>query len=89
MRDVEGVTTKIVDHGHKRRADSEITDEELIGALRGSLFHRLRPLIQRAFQFDATRVERWIVACYDAGAAAISARTATTPPRAPRIASSR
>ena len=67
MRDVGGVTTAIVDHGHKRRADCVITDAEVLTALRASLFHMLRPLVQRAFQFEATRIERWIVACYDGG----------------------
>ena len=67
MRDVEGVTTTIVDHGHKRRADCTIEDEDLLRALKTSLFHLLRPLVQRAFQFDPTRIERWIVACYDGG----------------------
>jgi predicted 2-oxoglutarate/Fe(II)-dependent dioxygenase YbiX/peroxiredoxin len=67
MREIDGVTTAIVDHGHKRRADCTIDDEELITALKSSLFHMLRPLVQRAFQFEATRIERWIVACYDGG----------------------
>jgi predicted 2-oxoglutarate/Fe(II)-dependent dioxygenase YbiX/peroxiredoxin len=67
MREVEGVTQALVDHGHKRRADCPIDDEELIGSLRANLFHLLRPLVKRAFQFEATRIERWIVACYDGG----------------------
>jgi predicted 2-oxoglutarate/Fe(II)-dependent dioxygenase YbiX/peroxiredoxin len=67
MRDVGGVTTAIVDHGHKRRADCTISDEELLKTLNSSLFHTLRPLVKRAFQFDPTRIERWIVACYDGG----------------------
>lgn len=67
MREVDGVTRQLVDHGHKRRADCTIEDPELLGALKGSLFHVLRPLVQRAFQFEATRIERWIVACYDGG----------------------
>ena len=65
MRDVGGVTTVIVDHGHKRRADCTIDDEELLAALKGSLYHLLRPLVKRAFQFEPSRIERWIVACYD------------------------
>jgi len=67
MREVEGVTTTIVDHNHKRRADCEITDAKLLEALKSNLFHVLRPLVKRAFQFDPTRIERWIVACYDGG----------------------
>jgi predicted 2-oxoglutarate/Fe(II)-dependent dioxygenase YbiX/peroxiredoxin len=67
MREVGGITTAVVDHSHKRRADCEITDEALVGALKNGLFHALRPLVKRAFQFEATRIERWIVACYDSG----------------------
>ena len=68
MRDVGGVTRTIVDHHHKRRTDCTIADEALLTALKVSLFHVLRPLVQRAFQFDPTRIERWIVACYDGAA---------------------
>jgi peroxiredoxin len=67
MREVDGVTRQLVDHGHKRRADCAIDDAELLGTLKTSLTHVLRPLVQRAFQFEATRIERWIVACYDGG----------------------
>jgi peroxiredoxin len=66
MREVDGVTRTVVDHGHKRRSDCTIVDEQLIGALKARLYHVLRPMIQRAFQFDPNRIERWIVARYDA-----------------------
>lgn len=65
MREVDGVTRTLVDHGHKRRADYTITDKGVIAALHKRMFHVLRPMIRRAFQFDATRIERSIVACYD------------------------
>lgn len=66
MREVNGVTTAVHDHGHKRRADYVIQDERLIAGLKNRLSLALDPMIRRAFQFTATRVERWIVACYDA-----------------------
>ena len=65
MRDVDGKTTLILDHGHKRRADYHIADEELQAALRLRVQRRLIPEIAKAFQFAATRMERYIVACYD------------------------
>lgn len=68
MREVDGVTRTLVDHSHKRRSDYTILDERLIGALKSRMNGVLRPMIRRAFQFDATRIERWIVARYDAGA---------------------
>lgn len=65
MREENGMTVLKVDHAHKRRSDCTIEDEQLIAALRVRLNRFLRPMISRAFQFDATRIERWIVACYD------------------------
>jgi len=66
MREENGNTVERVEHGHKRRSDYSIEDEHLISSLKWRLSMALRPMIQRAFQFDPTRIERWIVACYDA-----------------------
>lgn len=88
MRDVDGITKEVVDYTHKRRSDHVIADKALISYLQTRIFHVLRPMVQRAFQFEATRIERFNVACYDSGGAAISGRIGTTTPREPRIASS-
>ncbi|WP_116090703.1 2OG-Fe(II) oxygenase [Sphingomonas crusticola] len=65
MREENGLTVRRTDDSFKRRSDYDIEDE----ALRSTLLHRLRrrltPEIYKAFQFHATRIERWIVACYD------------------------
>lgn len=66
MRDVDGKTVGIVDHSHKRRRDYSIVDEEVIRACQARIRRRLAPEIQKAFQFSVTRMERYIVACYDA-----------------------
>lgn len=66
MRDVNGRTVGVLDPGHKRRKDHDIQDEEIKAGLRARLGRRLIPEIQKAFQFRATRIERYIVACYDA-----------------------
>jgi predicted 2-oxoglutarate/Fe(II)-dependent dioxygenase YbiX len=66
MRDVDGMTVGLLDPGHKRRKDCTIEDASLQGAIRARITARLLPEIQRAFQFRATRIERYIVACYDA-----------------------
>jgi len=65
MRDVDGRTVGITDHSHKRRKDCLIEDPQLQAAFRARLTARLTPEIRRAFNFDATRIERYIVACYD------------------------
>jgi peroxiredoxin/predicted 2-oxoglutarate/Fe(II)-dependent dioxygenase YbiX len=65
MREVEGRTVPMYDYGHKRRRDQEITDEKLRNAAMHRIHDRLAPEIFKAFQFQTTRMERHIVACYD------------------------
>jgi peroxiredoxin len=50
----------------KSRRDALITDEGLLSDCRARLRHRLLPQIEKAFQFRASYVERYIVARYDA-----------------------
>ncbi len=66
MREVNGRTTGAVDYQHKRRRDRNIDDEKLRHSCMVRIYHRLAPLIQKAFRFRATRIERYVVACYDA-----------------------
>jgi predicted 2-oxoglutarate/Fe(II)-dependent dioxygenase YbiX len=66
MRDVGGMTLGLTDPGMKRRKDCIIEDEELQAQFRRRLTARLSPEIRRAFAFNPTRIERYIVACYDA-----------------------
>lgn len=63
--EVDGKTVIKEDPMHKLRSDCAIEDEALRNAISGSINMRLRPLIQQAFNFDASRIERFIVACYD------------------------
>lgn len=66
MRDIDGKTTLVVDPAHKRRRDARIEDQELMNAARDRVRRRIVPEIKKAFQFDITRIERDIVACYHA-----------------------
>ncbi len=66
MREVDGQTRLEHDPRHKRRRDMVLRDGELAAAVRQRLRTRLVPEILRAFQFHATRIERLLVACYDA-----------------------
>jgi peroxiredoxin/predicted 2-oxoglutarate/Fe(II)-dependent dioxygenase YbiX len=68
MRDVGGKTVQVFDHAHKRRRDQEVADERLRKACMVRVHDRLAPEIHKAFQFRATRIERYIVACYEAEA---------------------
>jgi peroxiredoxin/predicted 2-oxoglutarate/Fe(II)-dependent dioxygenase YbiX len=66
MRDVDGKTVAIVDHTFKRRSDYYISDPNISRAAQVRIGRRLVPEIHKAFQFRATRIERHLVACYDA-----------------------
>ena len=68
MRDVGGKTRELLDPAMKVRRDCPIEDPALARQLNLRLIHRLNPMIQRAFMFHATRVERLIVGCYEAEA---------------------
>lgn len=66
MRDLNGQTTTIVDHGFKQRGDRMIEDPELERACMASLRARLLPEVYKAFQFQASYIERALISCYDA-----------------------
>lgn len=68
MREVDGKTVLVTDPQHKMRRDREVADENLCGILRHRILTRLVPLVKRAFQFEATRMERYLVGRYEAGA---------------------
>lgn len=64
---ISGKTVLQVDHRHKRRSDCTIENPTLREAVQVRIARRLIPQVERAFQFKATRIERTIVSCYDAG----------------------
>lgn len=66
MREVDGKTALVFDHAHKRRFDWIIDDARLRDGARARIHRRAAPEMRRVFQFAATRIERDIVACYDA-----------------------
>jgi peroxiredoxin/predicted 2-oxoglutarate/Fe(II)-dependent dioxygenase YbiX len=66
MREVDGKTVMIADRGHKQRRDHVIEDQEIIEATRQRVRRRVAPEIMKVHQFNVTRMERYIVACYRA-----------------------
>jgi predicted 2-oxoglutarate/Fe(II)-dependent dioxygenase YbiX len=64
MREVDGKTRLFHDATHKRRKDVIVEDPELQAVVRQRVLRRLAPEIRKAFQFDPTRMERYLVACY-------------------------
>jgi predicted 2-oxoglutarate/Fe(II)-dependent dioxygenase YbiX len=68
MRQVEGKTVLITDPTHKMRRDHTIEDEALRAQLALRVRRRLAPMVRRVFQFEPTRMERYLIGCYTAGA---------------------
>ncbi|WP_159008693.1 2OG-Fe(II) oxygenase [Bradyrhizobium sp. S69] len=63
--DVAGKTTTLSDWRLKRRSDVPVAAPEVRELVRGQIVRRLLPQIEQNFQFKATRMDRYIVACYD------------------------
>jgi peroxiredoxin/predicted 2-oxoglutarate/Fe(II)-dependent dioxygenase YbiX len=66
MRQANGKTVMVQDHGHKRRRDHDLTDEDLIAESKARITRRMVPEIEKVHQFKVTRMERYIVSCYSA-----------------------
>ena len=63
--DRHGRSTAVTDPGFKRRRDCTLRDPELVQQVQARIIRRIVPEIRKAFQFEASRLERLIVACYD------------------------
>lgn len=66
MSDIDGKTRLVVDPGHKRRRDHDLVDPGLCRMAADRIRHRLLPEVAKAFQFRVTRMERYLVGCYEA-----------------------
>jgi predicted 2-oxoglutarate/Fe(II)-dependent dioxygenase YbiX/peroxiredoxin len=64
--DVGGKTVEVLNSKRKRRRDFLVADCTLQDVIRERLHRRLLPAIHQAFQFQVTRIERYLVAHYDA-----------------------
>ena len=69
MREIDGKTVEVREQGFKRRSDFEFDVRPELASLREAIqariCRRVLPQIKRAFQFEATRMERFLVAQYD------------------------
>jgi peroxiredoxin len=65
LLDRHGKTATVINHGLKRRRDLVITDPELRQTMRDHIVRRLLPAIDRFYNFRATRMDRYLVSCYD------------------------
>lgn len=65
MRDIDGRTVGVLDQMKSRR-DVQVADPDLRREIVARIERSLIPMINRAFHFKATRIERYTIACYDA-----------------------
>jgi predicted 2-oxoglutarate/Fe(II)-dependent dioxygenase YbiX/peroxiredoxin len=65
LLDQDGKTATVINHHLKQRQDLVITDPEVRAVIRDRIVRRLLPPIERYFQYQATRMDRYMVACYD------------------------
>jgi cephalosporin hydroxylase/predicted 2-oxoglutarate/Fe(II)-dependent dioxygenase YbiX/peroxiredoxin len=65
LLDIDGRTARMIDHRLERRSDLIVVHPVLREAMRRQVVRRLVPAIERFFQFKATRLDRYIVSCYD------------------------
>jgi peroxiredoxin/predicted 2-oxoglutarate/Fe(II)-dependent dioxygenase YbiX len=66
MRQVDGKTVGLHDENFKKRRDFFIEDPKVKQQLNTIILRRVRPEVEKAFQFTITRFERYLVGCYDA-----------------------
>ncbi|MEZ5956098.1 MAG: 2OG-Fe(II) oxygenase [Hyphomonadaceae bacterium] len=66
QQDTTGRTFVALDDSFKRRHDVLIEDATLRDAVMQRIYWRLAPMIERAFMWRPTRMERYLIACYDA-----------------------
>jgi peroxiredoxin len=62
----KGKVVEQFDPKFRKRLDWHISDEPALRRTRELLERRLLPMVYRAFQFRTTRIERYLVGCYDA-----------------------
>lgn len=70
MRD-HGDRTNLIMDPLKKRRDINVHDPALVAELRERMEIALFPVIERALMFKATRIERYVVSCYDAADEAV------------------
>lgn len=66
MRQIDGKTVEVFDYAFKKRRDLLLEDRQLLQQLNMLILRRVKPQIEKAFQFTISRFERHLVGCYEA-----------------------
>ncbi len=69
MREKDGKTVGVIDYSFKRRCDYNLEldpeQKEVCAIIQNKIITRLIPQIYKAFNYQVTRMERYLIACYD------------------------
>ena len=66
MLDKDGKTMTVVNHKLKQRRDLSVEDMETRRLIRERIVNRVVPVMERFFSYRPTRMDRYLVSCYDA-----------------------
>jgi predicted 2-oxoglutarate/Fe(II)-dependent dioxygenase YbiX len=66
MQEVRGKAVEHYDKEWKRRRDYIVTDDALIQLIKARMARRVGVMLQKAFHFTFSRMERQLIACYSA-----------------------
>jgi predicted 2-oxoglutarate/Fe(II)-dependent dioxygenase YbiX/peroxiredoxin len=64
MQEIAGKAVELYDAKWKRRKDCTVTDMTLVDHIKARVSRRVGTMMQRAFHFKLTRMERHLIACY-------------------------
>ncbi len=65
MLDKDGKTMTVIDHSMKQRQDFVLYDPVIRSEIRKRITRRVVPMMERFFQYRPTRMDRYLVSCYD------------------------
>jgi peroxiredoxin/predicted 2-oxoglutarate/Fe(II)-dependent dioxygenase YbiX len=67
MRERDGKTVHVTDYSFKKRRDFNLAEHDpvLLQKVNDLVIDRVKPEIKKVFQFNVTRFERHVVACYE------------------------
>ncbi len=65
MQTVGDKLTEVTNPQVKRRKDWVLSDAEILKQVNDLIWRRVKPEIEKAFQFNITNSERYVVGCYD------------------------
>jgi predicted 2-oxoglutarate/Fe(II)-dependent dioxygenase YbiX len=66
LRQVDGQSVEVHEHKHKRRLDYLVTAPGVVAELQARILRRVVLEVAKAYQFQVTRIERFLIGCYRA-----------------------